>query len=36
VTATIPVGDYPDAVVTAFGSVWVANAGDSTVMRIEP
>ena len=36
VSATIPVGDYPESVVLAFGSVCAANAGSSTVTGIKP
>ena len=32
----IPVGDEPVAVAVGAGSVWVANAGDGTVSRIDP
>ena len=30
-----PVGEYPEHLVVDDGSVWVANAGDHTVSRIE-
>jgi DNA-binding SARP family transcriptional activator/DNA-binding beta-propeller fold protein YncE len=33
---TIPVGRRPHGVALGFGSVWVANAGDGTVSRIDP
>lgn len=33
---SIPVGDRPLAVAVGFGAVWVANAGDGTVTRIDP
>ena len=33
---TIPVGDGPRAVAVGEGSVWVANAADGTVSRIDP
>jgi YVTN family beta-propeller protein len=36
VVFTQPVGNGPTAVVTAFGSVWVANHLDGTVTRLEP
>jgi YVTN family beta-propeller protein len=32
---SIPVGEYPQDLVVDDGSVWVANAGDHTVSRIE-
>jgi YVTN family beta-propeller protein len=35
-SATIRVGDMPSAVAVGEGAVWVANAGDGTVSRIEP
>jgi DNA-binding beta-propeller fold protein YncE len=35
-TETIGVGDRPVAVAVGVGSVWVANAGDGTVWRIDP
>jgi len=34
--AEVPVGREPTAVTTGFGDVWVANAGDTTVTRIDP
>jgi YVTN family beta-propeller protein len=36
VVALIPVGERPSALVFAFGSLWVANGDDGTVMRIDP
>ena len=33
---SIPVGDEPAAVAVGAGAVWVANAGDGTVWRIDP
>ena len=33
---TITVGGSPEGVATGAGSVWVANAGDGTVARIDP
>ena len=33
---TVQVGDFPTAVAVGHGSVWVANAGDGTVSRIDP
>jgi YVTN family beta-propeller protein len=33
-SATIQVGDSPSAVAVGEGAVWVANAGDGTVSRI--
>ena len=33
---TQEVGDFPTAVAVGHGSVWVANAGDGTVSRIDP
>jgi YVTN family beta-propeller protein len=35
-TRQIEVGDQPAAVAVGAGSVWVANAGDGTVSRIDP
>ncbi len=32
----IPVGDEPVAVAVGADAVWVANAGDGTVSRIDP
>jgi YVTN family beta-propeller protein len=32
----VPVGDTPSSVVTANGSVWVTNAGEATVSRVDP
>jgi peptide/nickel transport system substrate-binding protein len=32
----LDVGRAPSAVAVGFGSVWVANAGDGTVSRIDP
>ena len=36
VVAVIPVGERPSALVFGFGSLWVANGDDGTVMRIDP
>jgi branched-chain amino acid transport system substrate-binding protein len=38
VTTTIPltVGSNPDTIAAGAGSVWVANAGDGTIARIDP
>ena len=36
ITAQYPVGRAPSALAVGGGSVWVANAGDGTVSRIEP
>jgi YVTN family beta-propeller protein len=36
VTATVPVGHSPAGIAVGEGSVWVANAGDGTVTRIDP
>jgi len=36
VTFTEDVGDGPTAVLSAFGSIWVANQLDGTVSRLEP
>lgn len=36
VTSVVPVGDFPVEVGLGAGSVWVTNAGDSTVARIDP
>ena len=36
VTAVVPVGTQPGAVVSGFGSLWVANLEDQTVSRINP
>ena len=33
---SIQVGDEPSAVAVGQGAVWVANAGDGTVTRIDP
>lgn len=33
---TISVGDRPSGITTGAGAVWVANAGDGTVTRIDP
>lgn len=33
---TIAVGERPSGIATGAGAVWVANAGDGTVTRIEP
>jgi class 3 adenylate cyclase/streptogramin lyase len=33
---TIPVGDQPVGVAAGEGAIWVINAGDSTVTRIDP
>jgi YVTN family beta-propeller protein len=33
---TVQVGDFPTAVAVGHGSVWVANAGEGTVSRIDP
>ena len=33
---TRQVGDFPTAVAVGHGSVWVANAGDGTLSRIDP
>jgi YVTN family beta-propeller protein len=33
--ASVPVGKNPAAITSGFGSVWVANEGDSTVTRID-
>jgi len=35
-TEPIRVGDAPTAVAVGAGAVWVANAGDGTVSRIDP
>ena len=35
-TAVEPVGRQPIAIATGLGYVWVANAGDSTVTRLDP
>ena len=32
----IAVGDVPDAVAAGPSGVWVANAGDNTIQRINP
>ena len=32
----VPAGRQPSDVALGFGSVWVANAGDGTVSRIDP
>ena len=34
--ADIPVGESPKGVVAGDGSIWVANAGDATLSRIDP
>ncbi|HYT78324.1 MAG TPA: DUF5074 domain-containing protein [Actinomycetota bacterium] len=34
--ATVPVGDGPSAIAFGDGAVWVANADDSTVSRVDP
>ena len=36
VVASIPVGTNPTALVAGGGAIWVLNAGDSTVQRINP
>lgn len=36
VVAVIPVGERPTALIFAFGSLWVANGDDGTVMRVDP
>jgi DNA-binding beta-propeller fold protein YncE len=36
VVGTIPVGAIPLEVAVGEGSVWVSNAGDDTVSRINP
>jgi YVTN family beta-propeller protein len=36
VLAQIPVGTSPGAVAAGYGSVWVANAGDKTLARLDP
>jgi DNA-binding SARP family transcriptional activator len=36
VSADVPVGDGPVAVAVGAGAVWVANANDETVSRIDP
>ena len=36
VTATIIVGEQPEAIAVAAGAVWVANYSDGTVTRIDP
>ena len=33
---TIQVGEAPSAIAFGAGAVWVANAGDGTVSRIDP
>lgn len=33
---TVDVGERPSGIATGAGAVWVANAGDGTVTRIEP
>jgi len=33
---TVPVGERPDGIATGAGLVWVADAGDGTVTRIQP
>jgi YVTN family beta-propeller protein len=35
-TVTIPVGSHPSAIAYGAGSVWVTNAGDGTISRIDP
>ena len=36
VVASVPVGTNPTAVVAGGGAIWVLNAGDNTVQRINP
>lgn len=36
VVAVVPVGERPSALVFGFGSLWVANGDDGTVMRVDP
>lgn len=36
VTADVPIGGRPLAIATGAGAVWVANADDQTVVRIDP
>jgi DNA-binding SARP family transcriptional activator/DNA-binding beta-propeller fold protein YncE len=36
IVAVIPVGERPSALVYGFGSLWVANGDDGTVMRVDP
>ena len=36
VSETVPVGREPSAVAADEDGVWVANAGDGTVTRIDP
>jgi ABC-type transport system substrate-binding protein/class 3 adenylate cyclase/streptogramin lyase len=36
VLATVPVGDRPVAIVSAAGSLWVADYGDLSVARLDP
>jgi DNA-binding SARP family transcriptional activator len=36
VRALIPVGERPTALAHGFGSLWVANGDDGTVMRVDP
>jgi streptogramin lyase len=35
-TDTIPVGDSPAGVATGEGSVWVADSGAGTLVRVDP
>jgi DNA-binding SARP family transcriptional activator/streptogramin lyase len=36
VTADVPIGGRPVAIATSPGAVWVANADDQTIVRIDP
>ena len=36
IVAAIPVGNGPAAITTGLGSVWVVNAGEQTLSRIDP
>jgi YVTN family beta-propeller protein len=36
VIESVPVGDWPGAVAAGNGYLWVANAGDDTVSRVDP
>jgi streptogramin lyase len=37
IVATVPIdGQYPNAMATGAGSVWIANAGEGRILRIDP
>ncbi|MGH2672932.1 MAG: hypothetical protein ACRDHC_08145 [Actinomycetota bacterium] len=36
IESRIPTGDLPTSVAVGYGSVWVANTGDATLVRIDP